>query len=82
MIPTTNKIYFLEYFAHGSDSAELSYMGPGKFTGKVTENENSPDQTLYWFDGLKLENGFTDGGWFAEEDIKAEMNYGQERQTA
>lgn len=80
MKPSINKSYLIEYSPDGKDKSELSYSGPGTFRGQtIIDSEGT---TLYLMEDLHLDHGFTDNGWFAAKDIKALLNYEQERQTA
>jgi hypothetical protein len=80
MIPQEGKEYFIEYIPDGKDDSELSYTGIGVYNGKFIQDKE--DNFLYWMENLLTEDGFSPAGWFAPEDIKAELTYDQERKTA
>lgn len=80
MKPVKNHTYLIEYFADGSDKTELSYKGPGTYLGEFIEDKEG--NILYLMENLLVEKGFTRDGWFSLNDIKAELKYEQERETA
>ena len=67
MIPVKDNIYQLHFVASGLDSSELNYSGPGTFTGESTQDEEGV--SLFLFEKLSVDKGFTQQGWFSEEDI-------------
>lgn len=68
-----NCSYFIDYKADLKDDSELSYSGPGTYTGEyIKDNEGN---TLYLMSGLNVEEGFASDGWFTLLDIKAELKY-------
>jgi hypothetical protein len=72
--PKQNLTYLIEYQPDGTDKLELAYFGPGTYKGKSIKDDNG--DVLYFMEDLRLEKGFTKGGWFSPEDIKAELNHG------
>lgn len=80
MKPIENTTYLIEYHPDGTDKSELSYSGPGTYLGEFIEDKEG--NILYLMENLHIENGFTDNGWFSSSDIKAKLNYEQERKTS
>jgi hypothetical protein len=68
MKPKIKIAYLIKYLPTDKGSGELAYEGPGVFTGETTPDVNT-GEILYWMEELKLDPGFSDGGWFSELDI-------------
>jgi hypothetical protein len=72
MVPVKNKKYLIDYRPSSSDDSlgEYGYVGMATYTG---EEEQIDKETLYLFQGLQEEFGFTNTALFSEEDIMEEI---------
>ena len=67
MIPEANKYYQLHYV--DNEFPIYSYIGSGRFTGKTTVVEGT-EETVYLFDNLFSQKGYTNEAYFSEKNIQ------------
>jgi hypothetical protein len=61
------KNYLLRFLPILPIHKDFSYDGPGTYTGKTMTDLQG--NTLYWFEDLTENRGFTKSGWFSIDEV-------------